>query len=199
MFRELAESLRQQLEEALSLPVAFADPNESRADGTPSNANAGSNQAQTQSPGLTLVWLGLKEFVSRRTPSAYDQTAMQLSGKLEYLAYPRHVSALELHDCLEKLLRSCTTKALDYALVELTDPCWGALGVRPRPALRVLRSMTLELPIGEASALVETVILNGRLTTTVQDQRTSPSNEAKPGTASREAKLGRSSRETKPD
>lgn len=193
MFRELAESLRQQLEEALSLPVAFADPEDSLREATASSASHSkssdaSDGNSNQSSGLTLVWLGLKEFVSRRTPSAYDQTAMHLSGKLEYLAYPRHLSALEMHDCLEKLLRSCTTSSLDYALVELTDPCWAALGVRPRPALRVLRGMTLELPIGEASALVETVVLNGRLTASAHDRaapsprdsRREPARESKP-------------------
>lgn len=194
MFRELAESLRQQLEEALSLPVVFGDPetplrDEAGSKASASNTNDSNVSILNQSSGLTLIWLGLKEFVSRRTPSAYDQTAMHLSGKLEYLAYPRHLSALEMHDCLEKLLRSCTTSALDYTLVEVTDPCWTALDIRPRPALRVLRGMTLELPIGQASALVETVVLNGRLTATAHD-RAAPSPRESLRESARQSKPG---------
>ena len=55
---------------------------------------------------------------------------MHLSGKLEYLAYFHHVSTLVGHDAVERLLRACVNHAIDYALVELTDPCWNALGSR---------------------------------------------------------------------
>jgi hypothetical protein len=174
MFRELAESLRKQLEEALTLRVAFSD-DVASVEGatTPSTAATraapvapeSSLQAASEA-GLTLVWLGLKEFVSRRTPSAYDQTAMHVSGKLEYLAVAQRASALENHDAMERLLRACLLHGIDYALVELTDPCWNALGLRPRPALRLLRSLTLDVPVGRSTALVESVHLMGRLTST---------------------------------
>lgn len=178
MFRELAESLRQQLEEALSLQVTFAangsDLNHFRAnDDSPANdgitISAERSLEARSGPGLSLVWLGLKEFVSRRTPSAYDQTAIHVSGKLEYLAFAQGLSVLDSHDLVERLLRTCLLNGIDYALFDLTDPNWEALGVHPRPALKLLRPLTLEVAVGQATELVEKVHLRGRLTNTAVD------------------------------
>lgn len=99
MFREAAESLRQQLEEALSLRVVFADTANGVSQTTPFEAAEPTGEHSSPStnspPSLALVWLGAKEFVSRRTPAAYDQSAVHVSGKLEYLAFARGLPALE--------------------------------------------------------------------------------------------------------